>query len=219
MRRKSEACKNRPEKSQVLKLNPSSVYLVFATFVVLPLLGWLVLKVYGSKGAVPLDTAIVDWLRPVHSSGIVSLSRWVGQFAGGDLMIFVVVATSGFLAVGAHWRCLFAFWFAVSGTQVTTYLGKQLIPRPRPGALGDLTSGSSSFPSAHAASSMVIWGMVGYVIGRNLQGLPRVSVYATGVIILLFATSLVLRNVHYPTDVAAGLLIGLFWLLVGIAAS
>ena len=148
-----------------------------------------------------------------------SLSRWVGHYAGGDLMIFVVVATSGVLAFGAQWRSLLAFWIAVLATQVTTYVGKQLIPRPRPWAEGDVGASSSSFPSAHAASAMVIWGMAGYVIGRNLQGLPRISVLAIGVIILLIATSLVLRNVHYPTDVAAGLLIGLFWLLVGIAAS
>jgi membrane-associated phospholipid phosphatase len=214
-----ETCANWLEKSQVLKFSPSSVFLIFATFIVSPLLGWVVLKVYGAKGAIPLDTAIIDRLMPVRSSGIVSLFKWVGHFGSGDLMIFVVVVTSGFLAVGAHWRCLLAFWFAVSGTQITTYVGKQLISRPRPGTLSDLMSSSSSFPSAHAASAMVIWGMVGYVIGRNHQGLPRISVYATGVIILLVATSLIFRNVHYPTDVAAGLLIGLFWLLVGIALS
>ena len=65
----------------MVKPGPSSVLLIVATFGVLPSLWWLVLKVYGSRGAVPLDAAIVDWLRPLHSPGMVSLSRWVGHYA------------------------------------------------------------------------------------------------------------------------------------------
>jgi len=52
------------------------------------------------------------------------------------------------------------------------------------------------------------------VVASNLPGLLRLgSLFVIGAVIVAIAASLVARNVHYPSDVAAGLMIGAFWLV------
>ena len=139
---------------------------------------------------------------------------------GSSAVVIGIAAAMGiFLTATGRWYGLLTLAVAITGTQITTHFGKWLIHRPRPGAVLDVTT-SFSFPSAHAASTVVIWGTAGYLIGSHLTGLPRLAgLLIAGAIIVSVAISLIVRNVHYPSDVAAGLLVGALWLIAGMAIS
>lgn len=82
-----------------------------------------------------------------------------------------------------------------------------------------MTAQSASFPSAHAAGAMAVYGFLAYAIARDLPS-PRArfqAAYWTSILIALIGLSRVVLSVHYASDVAAGFLVGGFWLLVGFA--
>lgn len=95
------------------------------------------------------------------------------------------------------------------GYLITNLILKNLVMRVRPyDAIAGLQSlvgimRDSSFPSGHATSSFA----AGFVA---LKGTPRYIGVTAFVLAVLIAISRLYVGVHYPTDVLAGVLIGLF---------
>ncbi len=75
-----------------------------------------------------------------------------------------------------------------------------------------------SFPSGHATSGFIFYGLLTYLIWK-LQ-LPKAYKYFFGFILVLFSLligfSRVYLRVHYPSDVCAGFCIGFAWLALSI---
>jgi undecaprenyl-diphosphatase len=72
---------------------------------------------------------------------------------------------------------------------------------------------SSSFPSGHAMSAAIVYPTVAYLAARlQKTHLARLStMVAAAILVLLICTSRVYLGVHYPSDVAAGVVVGLAW--------
>lgn len=72
---------------------------------------------------------------------------------------------------------------------------------------------SSSFPSGHAMSAAIVYGTVAYLAARlNTRAWARwLLLVAALFIIVLISFSRVYLGVHYPSDVIAGVSIGLAW--------
>jgi membrane-associated phospholipid phosphatase len=75
-----------------------------------------------------------------------------------------------------------------------------------------------SFPSGHATSAFIFYGLLVYLISK--MHLRKPYKYGAGTLLISFALligfSRVYLRVHYPTDVVAGLCIGLAWLTLCI---
>lgn len=75
-----------------------------------------------------------------------------------------------------------------------------------------------SFPSGHATSAFIFYGLLAYLIWKT--EFPKAYKYLIGSILILFslliAFSRVYLRVHYPSDVLAGFCIGFAWLLLTI---
>lgn len=104
--------------------------------------------------------------------------------------------------------------FAVVGGSLLSSLLKRVFDRSRPDLFThlDLTF-TSSFPSAHAMVSMLVWLMLSLVIG-GLVARPVLQRYLLGAAVLisgLVGFSRVFLGVHWPTDVVAGWLMGIAW--------
>lgn len=104
-------------------------------------------------------------------------------------------------------------------TAVLIVLLKALYQRPRP--LGELTEAPGfSFPSGHAFSSVVVYGLLGYVAWRcwSRRRWQRVLIVIV-VMLLVLGTGYarVYLGVHYPSDVLGGWACGLAVLAGGIA--
>ena len=78
-----------------------------------------------------------------------------------------------------------------------------------------VTEHSFSFPSGHSAGAVVLYGVVTYLVWKHLRtAWQRIGVVAAGLLIVAgIGASRVYLGVHYPTDVAAGYLVGLMWLV------
>lgn len=86
------------------------------------------------------------------------------------------------------------------------------IPRPSPSStvrvIHPETGGGYAFPSGHAQASTVFWGWL------SLQVRKRWFYLLAGVMVLLISISRIYLNVHWPSDVAGGIGIGLLMVAV-----
>ncbi|MFM8476882.1 MAG: phosphatase PAP2 family protein [Planctomycetaceae bacterium] len=105
------------------------------------------------------------------------------------------------------------FVLTVTGGFLFNLLIKELVQRGRPDVVPHLSfvRGSTSFPSAHAMMSVIVYVTIGLLLStrtrdRHLQRLFSVfPLWLAGVI----GISRVCMGVHYPTDVLAGWMLGL----------
>ena len=87
-------------------------------------------------------------------------------------------------------------------------------------SISELLSGSgpaNSFPSGHMMRTVIVYGLLAFVI-RRLSTSPRLRTLVTAgavVLIALMAADRLYLDVHWESDVVGGLLLGLIALLAG----
>jgi undecaprenyl-diphosphatase len=97
---------------------------------------------------------------------------------------------------------------------LVNYALKNVFERTRPTAVPHLRDvASPSFPSGHALTSAVAYLALGAVLMHVSKGrVTKVYCLTTAMLLTLLAgVSRVCLGVHYPTDVIAGWIVGLFW--------
>jgi undecaprenyl-diphosphatase len=111
------------------------------------------------------------------------------------------------------------FTAAIVGGSILNNILKAIIHRPRPISETTLiTVYGWSFPSGHAMTSMIFYGIIVYLLVRT-TGSWRVKAFSmamAGFIVFMIGFSRIYLQVHYLSDVLAGYAGGLFWLSICI---
>ena len=126
----------------------------------------------------------------------------------------LAVAVAFFYRKG--WR-LSAVLLVVStaGSIVLTTVLKGVFERARPELFDSGYQATFySFPSGHATVAVGFYGMLTLVLAYRLRGTARWALVILGIlVVLLIGFSRLYLGVHYPTDVLAGYLAALLWLI------
>jgi undecaprenyl-diphosphatase len=110
------------------------------------------------------------------------------------------------------WR----FLMILAGGAIMNNLLKEIIKRPRPLLTSPLIDETSfSFPSGHTMNATILYLLIVFYMFRFLKRYKFKWFYIVGLIclVVLIGLSRIYLGVHYPSDVAAGFLAGIFWLL------
>ncbi|MEO8129905.1 MAG: phosphatase PAP2 family protein [Bryobacteraceae bacterium] len=161
------------------------------------------------------DLALRSEIHNLSVSPVTSAMLIVTSF--GSYLWIVPAGLVAFLLLRRQGKLKEAVLLAVvlTGAIPIEYGLKQLVHRPRPDAYFNVPQPTSySFPSGHALFSTSFYGTLGYfsaqLASRRLQrGLIWL---AAGASIAAICLSRVYLGVHYPTDVAGGVLIACAWI-------
>ena len=161
------------------------------------------------------DKAVLLW---IHSR----LPGWIDEpmrlvtALGYFWAVLPLLAVAVVLFYRIGWR-LSAVLLVVStgGSIVLTTVLKGVFKRARPELFDSGYQASFySFPSGHATVAVGFYGMLTVILAYRLEGLARWAVAASGVlVVLLIGFSRLYLGVHYPTDILAGYLAALLWLV------
>lgn len=147
--------------------------------------------------------------------------RDITALGGVAALALLTIFTAVYLAlVGRRGESALTVVVAVGVLLLNSSL-KEFFDRPRPLVFERPEVAGSSFPSGHAMSSMAIYVALGIMLAR-LAPTWSARAFAMGstvVLALLVAFSRMYLGVHYPTDVAAGALLGLAWALTVLCAA
>lgn len=99
---------------------------------------------------------------------------------------------------------------------ISTKILKELIQRPRPDSSLILKTGYS-FPSGHAVLATIFFGMIIYLFYKEIKEIKlKITFISINIIlILIISISRLYLNVHYFTDILAGILWGLICIYIG----
>jgi undecaprenyl-diphosphatase len=187
------------------------------------LAGWL-LKTYAlpEHGFGHADEHVNVWLAQHRTPSRTDLSFWLSGI-GDVYAIPALVAISTIIAlVMRKWRVA-GFILAAIAVEAATYRAATiLIHRQRPNVprLDDLPVNASYYSGHTAASISVYCGLALLITSRVQNALLRAGIWLVAIAIpLLVGLSRMYRGMHHPTDVAAGLLVGVGTLIVAAAAA
>jgi undecaprenyl-diphosphatase len=165
----------------------------------------------GTQG---FDDTVMHWVAAHQVPIVKSVMLEVTSLGTGAVVTMIVLVAGMFLWLNQHKHSAILLIVATVGGMGLNQLLKIGFNRPRPQIFAWGTYAmSSSFPSGHAMSSVIVYGTVAYLAAR-LQRNARsrvLTLVAAAVIIVLICVSRIYLGVHYPSDVAAGIVIGLAW--------
>jgi undecaprenyl-diphosphatase len=160
------------------------------------------------------DDAVMHWMGSHQVKLVQEAMLEVTALGTGAVVGMIVLVAGLFLWLNHHKHSAILLWAATLGSVVLDGLLKIGFNRPRPHVFQWGTyAASSSFPSGHAMSSAVVYGTVAYLAARlqsNLASRILTMAFAAFMIAVICFSRLYL-GVHYPSDVLAGVVIGLAW--------
>lgn len=95
---------------------------------------------------------------------------------------------------------------------------KSILQRPRPNEYRIINETGYSFPSGHSMISMAFYGFIIYLMYKNIKNkyLKWISIILLSILILMIGFSRIYLGVHYVSDVLAGFLFSISYLIVYI---
>jgi len=163
-----------------------------------------------------VDNGVAKW-GSAHASAFSTDGLNVVTQLGG---IYVVIALSVVLAVGltiidrSAWVIPFVI-AVMGGEEILTLTVKDLADRVRPTFNPAAASLGPSFPSGHSATAAAFYACLALLIGRQCRRPARAALTGLAVgLAVAVAASRVLLDVHWLTDVIAGLALGWAWFSV-----
>ncbi|HET9010156.1 MAG TPA: phosphatase PAP2 family protein [Gemmatimonadaceae bacterium] len=160
------------------------------------------------------DVAVLQWLHQHSTPLLTQMATELTYLGTGTVVLMIVAVAALFLWHTEHKHSARLLLAAVAGNILLNGVLKLVFHRARPSVFEwQTTAVSSSFPSGHAMSATVCYGTVAYLVirlqkhhwSRLLTGTAAV------ILILLICATRLYLGVHYPSDVIAGILVGLAW--------
>jgi undecaprenyl-diphosphatase len=200
---------------------PESLGLLIAAVLILGG-AWLFLgvaeDVITNDPLVQFDHAVFTALQKMRTAWADAVMIFATELGSAPVAVAVIAAVCGLLAWKRCWRTL-AYWLtAVGFAQALIWVLKTTLGRARPIAMYSGVE-QFSFPSGHAASSVVVYGFLAVVFSRGRTPKVRLSItVAAGLLIGLITFSRLYLGASWLSDALAGVGFGAAWVaLLSIA--
>lgn len=159
------------------------------------------------------DMIFQEALNGMRTQTWVRAARFVTALGDWQIFAVLLVLASFFLLYKKRYMFFgFLLGAVVSGNIVLLSL-KYILGRERPTGVDLIQASGYSFPSGHVFMATIFWIALAYTLTD--QNRKRLHLWLLpAVLIPLIALSRVMLSVHWFSDIAAGFLFGIFWLLL-----
>ncbi|MBE5662915.1 phosphatase PAP2 family protein [Staphylococcus sp. SS60] len=162
-----------------------------------------------------IDNEVYEFI--YSSESFITTSIMLGATKVGEVwaMLCISLLLVAYLMLKRHKieALFFALTMALSG--VLNPVLKNIFDRERPTLLRLIDITGFSFPSGHAMGSTAYFGSGIYILNRLGHGNSKgILIGLCAVMILLISISRVYLGVHYPTDIIAGMIGGVFCIIL-----
>lgn len=144
------------------------------------------------------------------------IAKFITNFGGviGLTLIGIIVCTILVIKKKKLMGCLVLLNLAISGALNQAL--KRIVQRPRPTEYRLIEENGYSFPSGHSMVSAAFYGFFIYLIFKNVKNkyIKWGSITLLSILIILIGTSRIYLGVHYTSDVLAGFVISISYLVI-----
>ncbi|MBO0460938.1 phosphatase PAP2 family protein [Enterococcus sp. DIV1298c] len=160
------------------------------------------------------DQTLTHWIRIPYPDWN-PFQRFITTFGNATTVILVFALVAFWLWFKKKRKEL--YWFVFNFVLVAGIFNpliKLLVMRDRPSLQHLVVETTYSYPSGHAATSMILYGTLIFLMSSLIKTKEWVWMIQVllGVLILSIGASRVYLGVHYPSDILGGYSLSLFWL-------
>ena len=163
------------------------------------------------------DERVFSVIHPYTNTGATRLALAITFFGSSAFLLPAYIILIAFLLFikKLKYDALKLLSIAVTGTVVLILL-KSLLQRARPLLPVISKEHGYSFPSGHTFSSVVFYGILVYIAGKNIKNgfIKWPVVIALVVFTMAIGFTRIYLRYHYASDVIAGFCLGIMWLLL-----
>ena len=153
----------------------------------------------------------LEWAAAWRSEGLDALALGITWLGSLWLLLPLAAGLAGYLAFRKRQREAAFVLLALLTTAVLSHLTKLWLARPRPDLFDAVIAlpADWSYPSAHTMQAAA------FSLALLLVAGPRIRRWwpALVLMVLLVGVSRIYLQVHYPSDVVAGLIAAIFWVM------
>jgi undecaprenyl-diphosphatase len=159
-----------------------------------------------------MDLGLMQFVQAWQPDWLTQVMRLVSALSDTPSYFFAVPLIAAYYFRHGRRRLALATVLVTAGNLLNPLI-KSIVERPRPTT--DIVSvleqtNHSSFPSGHALGAMVFYGFLAWIAWTSGR---RWLAAGCAAFILLVGVSRMYLGAHWPSDVAAGYVIGFVWLL------
>jgi membrane-associated phospholipid phosphatase len=165
------------------------------------------------------DQWVIEHVLFFRTTLVTSVMEAVTNLGGIKFILPCSIVATAYFLFKRYYNQAAGLAAAVLGGILLNNLLKIMIHRPRPLSETTLvTVYGWSFPSGHAMNSMIFYGIIAYLLVREIRswGAKAVIIMIALCVVVIIGLSRIYLQVHYLSDVIAGFAGGLFWLSVCI---
>ncbi|MFD4430275.1 phosphatase PAP2 family protein [Nocardia sp. NPDC058497] len=193
---------------------PLATTLLATAAILVTTLTW---QVNYDAGIIRIDPRVLDWTIAHRGEPLTSIARVVTDLGDTLSMTILAALTVVWFAWRRNWPTAVLVAVTSVGAGVLVVVVKRIVGRHRPPELSRLVvEPSLSYPSGHTLGTTVVVGIVALTVIPSLRhATVRVAATVFAVVFpIAVGLSRVYLGVHWFTDVLAGWIFGLFWLVL-----
>lgn len=161
------------------------------------------------------DNWVYDFIIRFKSPFLTKIFKFITFFA--SIYWFIIVFISLFI-FNRDRRLNMIMGLYIVVIVIITFFMKNIFERERPLDLMIIEEFGYSFPSGHSSSSIAFYGFIAYLIYKSKYSNWKKIILISLLFLVTFfiGVSRIYLGVHYATDVLAGFMVGLIYLMIFI---
>lgn len=180
-------------------------------------LAFIINTIFGLENTA-FDMRVFDSIRPYVNDTNTRIMQFITFFGTGEFLVTANLILALFFLLKKHrWYSLRVPVVSLGSFLMMSSM-KLLFSRARPDDPVFRAALGFSFPSGHAMSAMTFYGLLIYLVWKNVDNviLKWILTFLLVVFIHLIGFSRIYLRVHYASDVMAGFSLGLIWLVLSL---